>query len=99
MALTNTKEYCNGDMGYITKIDENGTIAVDIDRTSVEFTRARYHDLTLAYAVTIHKMQGNESDRVIVFLPKGDSIVDKRMLYTAVTRARKMLEIYYYTEE
>mgnify|MGYP000848409568 FL=1 len=99
MALTNTKEYCNGDMGYITKIDENGTIAVDIDGTSVEFTRARYHDLTLAYAVTIHKMQGNEADRVIVFLPKGDSIVDKRMLYTAVTRARKMLEIYYYTEE
>lgn len=33
----------------------------------------------------------------MVFLPENDSMVDKRLLYTAVTRAREELEVYYYT--
>lgn len=54
-------------------------------------------DIMLAYSITVHKMQGSEADRVVVFLPKDDTgLVTGRMLYTAVTRARKELEVYYY---
>ena len=62
-------------------------------------TAAHREDLVLAYAITIHKMQGSEAERVIVFIPKDDRLVDKRMLYTALTRAKSQLELYYYTTE
>lgn len=97
MTLANTKTYCNGDIGYITKIDSKGSIFIDIDNKNIKITKAHYDDLTLAYSITIHKMQGNEMDRVIVIIPKNDSLVEKRMLYTAATRAKKQLEIYYFT--
>ena len=41
-------------------------------------------------------MQGSEAKKIICFLPTNRKI-DKRMLYTAITRAKKELEIYYYT--
>ena len=41
-------------------------------------------------------MQGSEAKNIICFLPTNRKI-DKRMLYTAITRAKKELEIYYYT--
>ena len=97
IALKNTKEYCNGDIGYITAIDiRKGCLTIDFEGRRVVVTRAHRYDIQLAYSITIHKMQGSEADRVIVFIPKHDKFVDKRMLYTAVTRARKQLEIYYY---
>ena len=97
IALKNTKEYCNGDIGYITAIDmRKGCLTVDFEGRRVVVTRAHRYDIQLAYSITIHKMQGSEADRVIVFIPKHDRFVDKRMLYTAVTRAKKQLEIYYY---
>ena len=53
-------------------------------------------DVMLAYSITVHKMQGSEADKVVVFIPKDDRLMTKRMIYTAVTRAKKELEIYYY---
>lgn len=75
------------------------TITVEIDGKEVDITAAHREDLVLAYAITIHKMQGSEAERVIVFIPKDDRLVDKRMLYTALTRAKSQLELYYYTTE
>lgn len=97
MTTQNTKKYCNGDIGLITDIDERGTIAVLIDGKEVKITKAHYDDLILAYAITVHKMQGSEAERVIVFIPSGTA-TDRRMLYTAVTRARSSLELYYFTD-
>lgn len=94
--LKNTKEYCNGDIGVITKIDKDGTLSVNIDGKEVLVTEGKYNDLSLAYAITVHKMQGSEADKVVVFIPQGDKLVDKRLLYTAITRAKKELEVYFY---
>lgn len=99
MTVKNTKKYCNGDIGIITKIDGNGTVTIDIDGREVAITKAHREDLVLAYAITIHKMQGSEAERVIVFIPENDRLIDKRMLYTALTRAKSQLELYYYTTE
>ena len=99
MTVKNTKKYCNGDIGIVTKLNGKGTITVEIDGKEVDITAAHREDLVLAYAITIHKMQGSETERVIVFIPKDDRLVDKRMLYTALTRAKSQLELYYYTTE
>lgn len=97
IALKNTKDYCNGDIGYITAVNtRKGTVTIDFEGRSVVVTKAHRFDIGLAYAITVHKMQGSEADRIIVFIPKNDRFVEKRMLYTAVTRAKKQLEIYYY---
>lgn len=94
--LKNTREYCNGDVGVITKIDKDGTITVVIDNREIFVTESNCDDIALAYAITVHKMQGSEADRVLVFIPKDDRLVDKRLLYTAITRAKKELEVYFY---
>jgi len=96
MTICNHENYCNGDIGYIIKKDACG-ITIKIEGRNVFVPEKNKKDIVLAYAMTIHKMQGSESDRVIVFLPS-HRLIEKRMLYTAITRARKELEIYYYDE-
>lgn len=94
--IANTKQYSNGDIGYIEKFDDNDNVYVLIDGKSIKITEAHQKDIKLAYAITIHKMQGSEIDRVILFVPKNDNFVSNRMMYTALTRAKKEIEIYYY---
>jgi len=48
----------------------------------------------LAYCISVHKSQGSEFDRVIVLLPSESSNIDRKLLYTAITRARKKVEIW-----
>lgn len=98
MTLKNTKHYCNGDMGTVEKIDCKGNITISIEDKAVVIKKSGLQDLSLAYSITVHKMQGSEAERIIFLLPKNDSLIDKRMLYTAITRAKKQLEIYYYNE-
>lgn len=94
--VRNTKDYCNGDIGYIRKISRDGMI-VDIDDRTIHITPANYKDVKLAYAITVHKMQGSEANTIIVFIPQDDRyMIDSKMMYTAVTRARKELYVYYY---
>ncbi len=47
-----------------------------------------------AYCLSIHKSQGSEFDRVILLLPEGSEWFGREILYTAVTRAKKRLEVY-----
>ena len=81
----------NGDIGYITGIG-HGMISVsfpDYGRT-VEYTRTQARHLTLAYAVTIHKAQGAETEAAVVVMDSSNSAnAVRKQLYTAVTRARK----------
>ena len=97
--VANSKEYSNGDIGYVEKFDENGNIYVLIEGKTIRVTEGHIKDIKLAYAITIHKMQGSEVDKVILFIPKNDSFVSNRMMYTAITRAKKEIEIYYYELE
>lgn len=97
LTIKNTEDYCNGDIGYIKKIDKDG-FHIQIDNKSVIVPYKNKYNLMLAYSITIHKMQGSEADFVVVFLPKDKDLVDKRLLYTAITRAKKGLKIYYYSD-
>lgn len=80
----------NGDMGFITDIREEGvTILFDDGRVAV-YSQAELPNITEAYAVTVHKSQGSEFEVVVIPVVSGPpGIINKNLLYTAVTRAKK----------
>ena len=82
----------NGDCGIIREINEfAGTVTVEFDEGKiVEYTGATLEELELAYAITIHKSQGSEYPAVIIpLLNAPRPLLNRNLLYTAVTRARK----------
>lgn len=86
----------NGDMGIVKEINtfsETVTVVFDENRY-VEYAYNMLDELELAYAVTIHKSQGSEYPAVIMPLLIGPQILmNRNLLYTAVTRAKKCLTI------
>ena len=48
----------------------------------------------MAYCLSVHKSQGSEFDKVVLVLPEGSELFGRKMLYTAITRARKSIEIW-----
>ena len=85
----------NGDVGYITDIDiRGGIVKVKFDDREVTYFSEDFSQLELAYAVTVHKSQGSEYDYVIIPLcDVPTKLMYRNLLYTAVTRAKKMLII------
>ena len=86
----------NGDGGIIREINEfAGTVTVEFDEGKiVEYTGATLEELELAYAITIHKSQGSEYPAVIIpLLNAPRPLLNRNLLYTAVTRARKCVTI------
>ena len=85
-------KYFNGEMGQITDYDAvSGEFTIQVDNREVK-TYAK-DDLDLGYAITIHKSQGSEYNHVCIVLPEYSSFVTKKMLYTAVTRAKQKVTI------
>jgi exodeoxyribonuclease V alpha subunit len=86
----------NGDIGFVTSVKEDGsmlTVTFD-DGRICEYTKDKYNELILAYAVTIHKAQGCEFDVLILPLISVPPVfMSRNLLYTAVTRAKKMVLI------
>lgn len=86
----------NGDMGVIQSINrfaEVITVIYDEEKV-VEYPFAQSDELELAYAVTIHKSQGSEYPAVVIPLLTGPAmLLNRNLLYTAVTRARKCVTI------
>ncbi len=81
----------NGDVGYIEGMDES-IAYIRFDERLVPYPFDQMTDLELAYAVTVHKSQGSEYRAVILALPKcPPGLVNRSLLYTAVTRARELL--------
>ena len=83
----------NGDIGIITDIDlDNEEIVVEFDVGEVIYPKNMHSNLTLAYAISIHKSQGSEFDYVImcVFNDYG-FMLNKQLIYTGITRAKKTL--------
>lgn len=85
----------NGDIGVLESIDKQAnTVCVRFDDKLAMFTGEEIEDIELAYAITVHKSQGSEFDCVI--LPVCNippQLKYRNLLYTAVTRAKKMLVI------
>jgi exodeoxyribonuclease V alpha subunit len=83
----------NGDIGFITKIDqEEGEIIVNFDGFDVTYEISELDQLSLAYAITIHKSQGSEYHTVIMpILTQHFIMLNKNLLYTGITRAKKRL--------
>ncbi|MBQ3667619.1 MAG: ATP-dependent RecD-like DNA helicase [Clostridia bacterium] len=84
----------NGDIGYVTEVDtENNSLTVRFD----DDRRARYEkdmldEIDLAYCMSVHKSQGSEFKCVVMPLISGPPmLMTRNLLYTAVTRARKLV--------
>jgi len=86
----------NGDTGIIREINEFAeTMTVEFDEgRMVEYSFKLLDELELAYAITIHKSQGSEYPAVVIPLLSGPSmLMNRNLLYTAVTRARKCVTL------
>lgn len=83
----------NGEVGYVTSVDiENKTLTVAYDQKSVLYEEDELDEISLAYAMTVHKSQGSQFPCVILVLHGTHFIMLRRqLLYTAVTRAEKQL--------
>jgi exodeoxyribonuclease V alpha subunit len=89
----------NGDIGILLEVihaknDENkqNRLVVDFDGRIVEYTSESFINITLAYCISIHKSQGSEYPIVILpVLNEQKIMLQRRLLYTAITRASKSL--------
>lgn len=84
----------NGDIGIIHSIDKkNSSMIIKFEDTRlVEYSSSDIEELSLAYAITIHKSQGSEFDVVIIPISPGSGLIlTRNLLYTAITRAKKMV--------
>lgn len=85
----------NGDTGVISAIDfATETLLVEFDDRAVKYTFEQAKQLEAAYAVTVHKSQGSEYEAVVLALSDvSRKLCYRNLLYTAVTRARRLLVV------
>lgn len=84
----------NGDTGRVISVDDdNSCVTVEFDdRRRVRYAFENLDELELAYAITIHKSQGSEYPAVVMPLLSGPrQLMNRNLLYTGVTRAKKCL--------
>ena len=83
----------NGDIGVIKSINKyEGTITCVFDDKEVELDKEQMKNLTLAYAITVHKSQGSEYDVVVMpMTPAPRPLMNRKLLYTGMTRAKKCM--------
>ena len=89
------KEVFNGDIARITDIDpEDATLVLDFDGRKVDYDSGELDEVSLAYAITVHRAQGSEYPCVV--LPLGMQhymLLERNLLYTAVTRGKYLVVI------
>lgn len=89
------KGYYNGDMGYVNRILKNG-FTVILNEQEIRVTGECLNDVSLAYAISIHKSQGSEANTIYILLSdEFENMLDKNLLFTAVTRAKSCVHILY----
>jgi exodeoxyribonuclease V alpha subunit len=89
------KEVFNGDIGQVSGfLSATGQLQVDFDDRVVTYDPGEREDLTLAYAVTVHKAQGSEFPAVALVLTTHHyMMLQRNLLYTALTRGRRLVVI------
>ena len=89
------KNVFNGDIGRITVIDlEEGEVVVDFEGQPISYEMSDLDELTLAYAMSVHKSQGSEYPVVVLpLLTQHYMLLQRNLLYTAITRAKQMVVI------
>ena len=89
------KEVYNGDIGRIVSIDEEAQeITVSIDDREISYDYSELDELVHAYAVSIHKSQGSEYQAVVIpILTQHYILLQRNLLYTGVTRGKKLVVI------
>ena len=87
------KDVYNGDIGVIKDVDaEEQTLVVVYDGRPVVYEASELDEIVLAYASTIHKSQGSEYPAVVIVLATQHfKLLQRNLLYTAVTRGRKLV--------
>src|SRR5262249_27546015 len=89
------KDVFNGDIGQIDKVDlvERG-VTVRFDQRQVTYDFGELDELSLAYAITIHKSQGSEFPAVVLPLAMQQYLLLQRnLIYTAITRGKKLVVV------
>jgi len=89
------KEVYNGDIGRITSIDEEAReVKVTIDDRDIVYDYSDLDEIVHAYAVSIHKSQGSEYPAVVIpILTQHYVLLQRNLLYTGVTRGKKLVVI------
>lgn len=89
------KEVFNGDIGTIVRIDlDDAALTVRFDDRDVAYGSADLDEISLAYATTVHKAQGSEYPVVVIPLSTQHyPLLQRNLLYTAVTRGRRLVVI------
>ena len=87
------KEVFNGDIGLINHIDaEEGTVTIQFDRRHIEYETHELDEVSLAYAISIHKSQGSEFPIIVIPLATQHYVLLARnLLYTGITRGKKLV--------
>ncbi|MCK8461790.1 AAA family ATPase [Mycoplasma capricolum subsp. capricolum] len=101
MYLKNDSELnlSNGDIGYISQINKTNnkfsSAIINFNNNFLEFSSEQFDDISLSYCCSVHKTQGSEYDKVILVLQNTlfNTFINKKLLYTAITRAKKQLFI------
>jgi exodeoxyribonuclease V alpha subunit len=87
------REVWNGDLGEVQRVDA-GIVFVDMGERAVAYEPDAQSELTLSYASTVHKVQGSEFQPVVIVLHSSHFMMLSRpLLYTALTRAKKLAVI------
>jgi len=87
------KEVFNGDIGTIISIDkEKEELSVDYYGRAVSYDFTEMGELSLAYAISVHKSQGSEYPAVIIpLMTQHYALLQRNLLYTAITRGEKLV--------
>jgi exodeoxyribonuclease V alpha subunit len=87
------KDVFNGDIGKVCAVDtRNELLRIDFDGKIVDYDYSELDEIKIAYCCTVHKSQGSEFPAVVIPLYTGHFILLQRnLLYTAVTRAKKLV--------
>lgn len=83
----------NGDIGYIEELDVAAkSVVVNFDGRLITYKANELDEITLAYAITVHKSQGSEFPVVVMVLDSSHwMMLKKNILYTGMTRAKKLM--------
>ena len=86
------KDVFNGDLGWIMDMNvEDGELFVEIDGNYIHYEGAEVDELSLAYAVSVHKSQGSEYPAVVMpVVTQHYMLLQRNLLYTGLTRARRL---------